>query len=85
MYAVQSCPYCMRARRLLDGKGAKYTEIRVDLEPVRRHEMEMRSGHTSVPQIFIGELHVGGFDDLSALDAEGTLDTLLELPASRNF
>jgi len=78
MYTTAWCPYCVRARRLLDGKGVEYTDIRVDQEPARRAEMEERaSGRTSVPQIFIGETHVGGYDDMAALDAEGRLDALL--------
>lgn len=78
MYTTAWCPYCVRARRLLDGKGVEYTDIRVDQEPARRAEMaERASGRTSVPQIFIGETHVGGYDDMAALDAEGRLDALL--------
>lgn len=80
MYSTGTCFYCTRARRLLDHKGVSYTEIRVDRERERRTEMQARSGgaHT-VPQIFIGEVHVGGYDDMAALDRTGKLDTLLEL------
>ena len=81
IYGTQTCPYCSRARRLFDRKGVKYIEVRVDLDTSRRREMEARTGRNSVPQIFIGDLHVGGFDDLSALDQEGGLDALLGLPA----
>ena len=81
IYGTQTCPYCTRARRLLDRKGVKYIEVRVDLDTARRREMEARAGRNSVPQIFIGDLYVGGFDDLSALDQEGGLDALLGLPA----
>ncbi|MDE2089082.1 MAG: glutaredoxin 3 [Gammaproteobacteria bacterium] len=81
IYGTQTCPYCARARRLLDRKGVKYIEVRVYLDISRRREMETRAGRNSVPQIFIGDLHVGGFDDLSALDQEGNLDALLGLSA----
>lgn len=80
MYTTAWCPYCVRARRLLDAKGVRYTDIRVDAEPERRAEMEARAeGRTSVPQIFIDDLHVGGFDDMAELDVEGRLDPLLGL------
>lgn len=79
MYTTGSCPYCVRARRLLDTKGVVYKEFRVDLEPHLRPEMETKSGRVTVPQIFIDEHHVGGFDDLSALDVDGELDALLDL------
>jgi glutaredoxin 3 len=79
MYATSTCPYCERARRLLDRKGVSYTEINVDQDPKRRAEMEARSGRFSVPQIFIGEHHVGGYDDTVALDVDGNLDSLLGL------
>ena len=80
IYGTGACPYCLRARRLLDGKGVKYTEIRVDLDPTRCREMEARAGRRSVPQIFIGDLHVGGCDDLYALERQGRLDELLSHP-----
>jgi glutaredoxin 3 len=79
MYATSTCPYCERARRLLDRKGVSYTEINVDQDPKLRAEMEARSGRFSVPQIFIGEHHVGGYDDTVALDVDGNLDSLLGL------
>jgi len=79
MYSTGACPYCVRARRLLDAKGVEYTDIRVDKEPQYRHEMETRSKRTSVPQIFIDDYHVGGFDDLSELNMDGKLDELLGL------
>ena len=79
MYSTAWCPYCVRARRLLDTKGVTYTDIRLDEFPERRAEMEERAhGRTSVPQIFIDGQHVGGFDDLSALDMDGRLDSMLE-------
>ncbi len=77
MYATGTCPYCMRARALLEAKGVEWTEIRVDLEPERRIEMTERSGRRTVPQIWIGDRHVGGFDDLYALERAGGLDPLL--------
>jgi len=80
MYSTGACPYCVRARRLLDAKGVDYTDIRVDKEPQYRPEMEARSRRTSVPQIFIGDYHVGGFDDLSELDMDDKLDELLAPP-----
>ncbi|MBU3585529.1 glutaredoxin 3 [Polynucleobacter sp. AM-26B4] len=78
MYSTRVCPYCIMAERLLISKGVEITEkILVDVDPVRREEMMTRTGRRTVPQIFIGETHVGGFDDLSALDKAGKLDPLL--------
>ncbi len=78
MYCTAVCPYCQMAERLLNKKGVSEIEkIRVDLDPARREEMMRITGRRTVPQIFIGEKHVGGFDDLSALDAGGELDPLL--------
>jgi len=78
MYTTASCPYCIHAERLLTRKGVTDIEkIRVDLEPARRVEMMQRTGRRTVPQIYIGERHVGGFDDLAALDHAGKLDPLL--------
>lgn len=79
VYSTGSCPFCVRARNLLDKKGVAYTEHRVDLEPELRPEMEKRAGRTSVPQIFIGDRHVGGFDELSELEIGGELDEMLGL------
>ena len=79
IYSTRFCPYCVRARMLLDTKGISYTDIRVDNDPELRSEMVRRSGRTSVPQIFIGDFHVGGCDDMYALEREGRLDSLLEL------
>ncbi len=74
------CPYCIRARKLLDKKGVEYTDIRIDEQPEKRDEMETLSkGVTSVPQIFIDDFHVGGFDDLAELDMGGELDQRLGL------
>ena len=78
MYSTGVCPYCQRAEALLKARGVDEIEkVRVDLEPERRDEMMTRTGRRTVPQIFIGETHVGGFDDLSALDREGKLAPLL--------
>lgn len=79
MYATQSCPFCVAARSLLRAKGVDWTEILIDGEPAQRAEMMARSGRRTVPQIFIGEQHIGGFDDLNALDQAGQLDSLLNL------
>ena len=79
MYCTPYCPYCVRARMLLTTKGADFEEIRLDLRPDLREEMERRAGGlTSVPQIFIGERHIGGCDELYALESQGGLDPLLE-------
>lgn len=78
MYCTAACPFCRSAERLLAERGATIEKVRVDLEPQRRAEMMQRSGRRTVPQIWIGERHVGGCDDLYALDAEGKLDPLLE-------
>jgi glutaredoxin 3 len=78
MYATAACPFCQSAERLLLAKGAQIDKIRVDLEPERRAEMTKKSGRRTVPQIWIGERHVGGCDDLYALEREGKLDPLLE-------
>jgi glutaredoxin 3 len=78
MYCTAYCPYCVAAERLLTTKGVPLIEkIRVDLEPDRRAEMMQRTGRRTVPQIYIGDFHVGGFDDLAALDHAGRLDPIL--------
>ncbi len=78
MYSTGTCPFCERAEALLKARGVEHIEkVRVDLEPARRDEMTTRTGRRTVPQIFIGETHVGGFDDLSALDRAGKLALLL--------
>ncbi|MBS0379183.1 MAG: glutaredoxin 3 [Proteobacteria bacterium] len=78
MYSTDWCGYCARARRLLDAKGAKYEEIDIDVVPGARQEMQERTGRTTIPQIFINGQHIGGSDDLHALDADGRLDPLLK-------
>lgn len=78
MYSTSICPYCDRARSLLTRKGVSVQEIKVDEDPAQRDLMLQRSGgRRTVPQIFVGERHVGGFDDLAALDRAGELDKLL--------
>lgn len=77
MYSTRFCPYCMRARALLDGKGVSYTDIGVDGRPEVRAQMIERSGRHTVPQIWIGEQHVGGYDDIALLERQGRLDQLL--------
>ncbi len=78
MYATAVCPYCVRAEQLLLSKGVSGIEkICIDLEPGQRDAMMSLTGRTTVPQIFIGDYHVGGCDDLYALDREGQLDSLL--------
>ena len=78
MYSTGTCPFCERAEALLKARGVVSIEkVRVDLEPARRDEMTTRTGRRTVPQIFIGETHVGGFDELSALDRAGKLTQLL--------
>lgn len=80
MYTTAHCPYCVRARNLLEKKGVAYTDLRVDDNPALRPEMiERASGRTSVPQIFIDDFHVGGFDDMAELDVDGELDQRLGL------
>ena len=81
MYTTASCPYCVQADRLLARKGVTDVEkVRVDLEPQRRMEMMQKTGRRTVPQIYIGDHHVGGFDDLAAMDRAGKLDPLLAGP-----
>jgi glutaredoxin 3 len=78
MYTTGWCPFCARARALFERKGISWTEVDLESEPARRAEMIERSGgERTVPQIFIGERHIGGADELSELDAAGTLDRLL--------
>jgi glutaredoxin 3 len=81
MYSTGVCPFCLMAERLLKSKGvADIEKIRVDLEPARRAEMMQRTGRRTVPQIYVGERHVGGYDDLAALDRAGGLEPLLSAP-----
>ncbi len=80
MYTTAVCPFCMMAERLLKSKGVEIEKIRVDLDPPRRQEMMERTGRRTVPQIYVGDRHVGGYDDLAALDRAGGLDPLLATP-----
>ena len=78
IYATAVCPYCINAERLLAAKGVKDIEkIRVDLQPEQRMEMMQKTGRRTVPQIYIDDLHIGGFEELRALDLAGKLDLLL--------
>ena len=78
MYTTAMCPYCVQAERLLQAKGvAQIARIRVDLDPVQRVAMMEKTGRRTVPQIYVGDVHVGGFEDLVALDRAGGLDPLL--------
>jgi glutaredoxin 3 len=78
MYTTGVCPFCQMAERLLRAKGVEEIEkVRVDLDPARRDEMMQRTGRRTVPQIYIGDRHVGGYDDLAELDQAGGLDPLL--------
>ena len=79
MYTTAVCPYCIRAEQLLKARGVQDIEkIRVDLDPAQREAMMARTGRRTVPQIFIGERHVGGYDDLAELDHDGELVPLLQ-------
>jgi glutaredoxin 3 len=82
MYATRWCPYCVAARRLLDSLGVRFEEIDVGGRPDLRAEMEQESGRYTVPQIWIGSRHVGGFDDLDALNRRGVLVPMLEQASS---
>ncbi|HWU71384.1 MAG TPA: glutaredoxin 3 [Pseudoxanthomonas sp.] len=77
MYTTAVCPYCVAAKNFLKSKGQTWEEVRVDTDPAERDKMIARAKRTSVPQIFIGETHVGGYDDLIALHREGKLEPLL--------
>jgi glutaredoxin 3 len=77
IYTTNICPYCIMAKRLLDKKGAHYTEINVESKPGLREEMMHKTNRRTVPQIYIGNYHVGGFDDLYALEQQKKLDALL--------
>ena len=79
IYTTGVCPYCNMAKNLLKIKGvSEWEEIRIDLDPKRRHEMMTKTGRRTVPQIFIGDTHIGGFDDLNALNRSGGLDNFLQ-------
>lgn len=77
MYSTRFCPFCTMARRLLDAKGVCYEEISVETDAGQRQEMQRKSGRHTVPQVFIGDRHVGGFEDLAAAEQTGELDSWL--------
>ena len=77
IYTANLCPYCTMAKKLLDKKGASYSEINIDSKPGLRQEMMEKTKRRTVPQVYIGETHVGGFDDLYALETKNLLDSLL--------
>jgi glutaredoxin 3 len=79
LYSTRFCPYCVRAKNLLERKGVPFSEVRIDTDTTQRDIMIEKSGRRTVPQIFIGDFHVGGCDDLYALDARGELDSKLGL------
>ncbi|NUT16338.1 MAG: glutaredoxin 3 [Cupriavidus sp.] len=77
IYTTAICPYCVAAKNFLKSKGQSWTEVRIDLDPAQRDAMLARARRTSVPQIFIGDTHVGGYDDMIALHRAGGLEPLL--------
>lgn len=78
IFSTRNCPFCKAAKRMLDVKQVEYDEVMVDTDTVQREEMVRRSKRTSVPQIFIGDFHVGGYQEMAELDADGKLDELLK-------
>ncbi len=77
IYSTAICPYCVAAKNFLKSKGQAWTEVRIDLDPVEREKMIAKAQRTSVPQIFVGDVHVGGYDDMIALHRAGKLEPLL--------
>ncbi|OQW93985.1 MAG: glutaredoxin 3 [Beggiatoa sp. IS2] len=84
MYSTQTCPYCLMAERLLTKKGVQIHKILVDRHPEQMKKMIEITGRRTVPQIFIDDQHIGGYDDLAALDAQGGLDPLLQTPVKNS-
>ena len=82
IYSTAICPYCVAAKNFLQSRGQTWDEVRVDLDPVEREKLVARTRRTSVPQIFIGDVHVGGYDDMMALHRAGKLEPLLSGGAS---
>ncbi|PNS08299.1 glutaredoxin 3 [Solilutibacter silvestris] len=78
IYSTQVCPYCVAAKNFLKSKGLEWREVRIDLDPVEREKMVAKAKRTSVPQIFVGETHVGGYDDMMALHRAGKFEPLLQ-------
>ena len=77
LYSTLVCPYCVAAKNFLKSKGLEWTEVRIDLDPVEREKMVAKAKRTSVPQIFVGDVHVGGYDDMMAMHREGRFEPLL--------
>lgn len=77
IYSTLVCPYCVAAKNFLKSKGLEWKEVRIDLDPVERDKMVVKAKRTSVPQIFVGETHVGGYDDMMAMHREGRFEPLL--------
>ena len=77
LYSTAICPYCVAAKNFLKSQGREWTEVRIDLDPAEREKMVALARRTSVPQIFVGEVHVGGYDDMMALHRAGKLESLL--------
>lgn len=77
IYSTAICPYCVAAKNFLKSRGRQWTEVRIDLDPAEREKMMARTRRTSVPQIFVGDVHVGGYDDMMALHRAGKLEPLL--------
>ena len=78
LYSTLVCPYCVAAKNFLKSKGLEWTEVRIDLDPVEREKMVAKAKRTSVPQIFVGDVHVGGYDDMMALHRAGKFEPLLQ-------
>ncbi len=78
IYSTLVCPYCVAAKNFLKSKGLAWNEVRIDLDPVERDKMMAKTKRTSVPQIFVGDVHVGGYDDMMAMHREGKFEPLLE-------
>ena len=78
IYSTAICPYCVAAKNFLKSKHREWTEVRIDTDPAEREKMVARTGRTSVPQIFVGDVHVGGYDDMIALHRAGKLEPLLD-------
>lgn len=78
IYSTAICPYCVAAKNFLKSKHREWTEVRIDTDPAEREKMVARTGRTSVPQIFVGDVHVGGYDDMMALHRAGKLEPLLD-------
>jgi glutaredoxin 3 len=78
LYSADWCPFCVRAKRLLEGKNIAFDEVNVDHEPGKREEMVAKTGHKTIPMIFIGEKFIGGFSELSAMNEKGELDSMIK-------